>query len=204
MDKVVTIEGAAAPLLIPNVDTDKIIRIERLMQNTRQALGQYALEVLRYDTDGRENPEFVLNREPYRGAPILLSGSNFGCGSSREGAVWALLGAGIRCVIAESFGEIFYNNCFQNGMLPIRLEAAQIASLSQASIPMKVDLTNQTITAGALKYGFEIESIRRDALMEGVDEITRTLRYRERIADWQNDDRLQRPWLWEPVALRRT
>src|SRR5919205_1213678 len=113
--------GPAAPLLRANVDTDLIIRIERLVGTRREELGPFAFEALRRRADGSEDPDFVLNRPEYRGAPILLAGPNFGCGSSREGAVWALMGAGIRCVIAPSFGDIFFSNCFQNGLLPVVL-----------------------------------------------------------------------------------
>ena len=205
MDKVTTITGAAAPLLRPNIDTDTVIRIERLTQKPRHELGQYALEALRLRRDGSEDPEFVLHRPAWRHAPILLTGANFGCGSSREGAVWALMAAGIRCVIAESFGEIFYNNCFQNGLLPVQLDAAlilRLAGLSSAGTTVTVDLVTQRIIAGNAEFGFEIEALRRDALLEGLDEITQTLRQRERIEAWQSADREQRPWIWQSVQAR--
>lgn len=147
----------------------------------------------------------MLNRPSWRHAPILLTGANFGCGSSREGAVWALMAAGIRCVIAESFGEIFYNNCFQNGLLPVQLDAALIqllAGLSSAGTTVTVDLVTQRIIAGDAEFGFEIEALRRDALLEGLDEITQTLRQRERIEAWQSADREQRPWIWQSVQAR--
>lgn len=205
MDKVTSVEGVAAPLLCNNVDTDMVIRIERLTQQTRDALGRFAFESWRYREDGTENPSFVLNREPWRGAPVLLTGANFGCGSSREGAVWALMGAGIRCVIAESFGEIFYNNCFQNGLLPVRLTQAEIkslATLADGGERVKVDLIEQRITARDVSIRFDIEPLRRDALLLGLDEISRTLQLRETILAWQQADRERRPWIWNEAGAR--
>src|SRR5215469_16522478 len=131
MQSFTTHRGIAAPLLLDNVDTDVIIRIEPLLSLEKSALGPHALGALRYRADGSEDPGFVLNRVPYRNASILIAGANFGCGSSREGAVWALWGLGIRCVIAPSFGDIFFNNCFQNGLLPIVLEAVTVERLAK-------------------------------------------------------------------------
>ena len=132
MDKFATLNSAAAPILRENIDTDVIIPISRLVGNSvRGTLGQWCFTPLRYKPDGSENPEFVLNREPYRGAQILLTGVNFGCGSSREGAVWALHEMGIRCVIGSSFGDIFFNNCFQNGLLPVVLDRQTVESLAR-------------------------------------------------------------------------
>jgi 3-isopropylmalate/(R)-2-methylmalate dehydratase small subunit len=116
-----TVTGIAAPLLRANIDTDMIIPVQRLVGASRDGLGPYGFERFRYLADGSDNPEFPLNRDAFRNAPILLAGENFGCGSSREGAVWTLMGMGLRCVIAPSFGDIFHNNCFQNGLLPVRL-----------------------------------------------------------------------------------
>src|SRR5262245_44419977 len=116
--------------MLPNIDTDVIIRIERFATLPASKLGPWAFEVLRYDADGNENPDFVFNRPAFRNSPILISGRNFGCGSSREGAVWALKGMGVRVIIAESFGDIFFSNCFQNGLLPISLDAAEIERLA--------------------------------------------------------------------------
>jgi 3-isopropylmalate/(R)-2-methylmalate dehydratase small subunit len=204
MDKVSVVSGAAAPLLRPNVDTDMIIRIERLTQQPRGALGAFALEALRLRADGSEDPDFVLNQPRWRGAPILLTGANFGCGSSREGAVWALQAAGIRCVIAESFGEIFYGNCFQNGLLPVQLDAtrlSRLAELSQSGAQVTVSLPDQTIVAGGERWPFDIDADRREALLEGLDEIEQTLRRGPEISAWQAADRESRPWIWQPVAL---
>jgi 3-isopropylmalate/(R)-2-methylmalate dehydratase small subunit len=198
MDKVSVITGVAAPLLRANVDTDTIIRIERLTHESREQLGRFALEALRLRHDGSEDPDCVLNQPPFRLARILLAGANFGCGSSREGAVWALMAMGMRCVIAPSFGEIFYNNCFQNGMLPLRLSAEAIATLAHgaASRELTVNLRTQTVSAGQARFHFDIEPMRRDALLEGIDDISRTLALRARIEAWQRDDRIARPWMW--------
>ena len=193
MDKFTMLSGVAAPLLRSNIDTDTVIRIERLTQNARQDLGPYAFEALRFRPDGSEDPACVLNQAPFRGAPIVLAGENFGCGSSREGAVWALIAAGIRCVIAESFGDIFYNNCFQNGLLPVRLPANDIAMLGQT---VEVDLEKQMVRSGSHTFPFNIEPIRREALLEGLDEISRTLKSASIIAQWEENDRVERPWIW--------
>jgi 3-isopropylmalate/(R)-2-methylmalate dehydratase small subunit len=203
MDKVAVVEGVAAPLLRDNVDTDMVIRIERLTQQPRDALGSFAFEAWRYNENGTENSSFVLNRAPWRGAPVLIAGANFGCGSSREGAVWALMSAGIRCVIAESFGEIFYNNCFQNGLLPVRLAKAQIetlAMIARTGARLKVDLVEQCITTPETILPFEIEGLRRDALLQGLDAISQTLQLREVIREWQRRDREERPWLWSTMG----
>jgi 3-isopropylmalate/(R)-2-methylmalate dehydratase small subunit len=206
MRKFTTVSGPAAPLLMANVDTDVIIPIQRLVGAGRSGLGPYAFERLRYGKDGSENPDFVLNRPPYRNSPILLAGPNFGCGSSREGAVWALLDTGVRVVIAPSFGDIFFNNCFQNGMLPIRLPeevVRQIAAETEAgegARPTTVDLARQVvITPEGHEIPFEIDPRRKEALLEGLDDIALTLRMRERILAWQQADRAARPWAWVPV-----
>jgi 3-isopropylmalate/(R)-2-methylmalate dehydratase small subunit len=203
MDKVSVITGVAAPLLRANVDTDTIIRIERLTGESRDQLGRFALEALRLRHDGSEDPDCVLNQPPFRHAPILLAGENFGCGSSREGAVWALMAMGVRCVIAPSFGEIFYNNCFQNGMLPVRLSAEAIATLAHdaASRDVTVDLRAQTVSAGNTRLPFDIAPMRREALLEGLDDISRTLVLRSRIDAWQRNDRLARPWMWSVLDV---
>lgn len=204
MEKVSVITGPAAPLLLANVDTDIIIRIERLTSVSRDQLGPYAFEALRYREDGSDEPSFVLNRPPFRGAPILLSGANFGCGSSREGAVSALWGAGIRCVIAESFGDIFHNNCFQNGLLPVRLPAEALKALGNEcrdGAPMSVDLLAQIVRSPlGNEFHFDIESRRRDALAQGLDEIGQTMLHESEISAWQARDRLQRPWIWSVLA----
>ncbi len=200
MDAFTRLTGPAAALLQPNVDTDLIVRIERLTSLGRAELGPYALEALRLRADGSEDAAFVLNRPPFRDAPILVTGPNFGCGSSREGAVWALAARGIRCVIGESFGDIFFSNCFQNGVLPIRLAAAEVVRVAEAGASgaaLTVDLPTQRITLpDGQTVAFEVDPMRRSALLAGLDEIGQTLQRADRIADWQRRDRLARPWAW--------
>lgn len=201
MQSFTQLRGAAAPLAIDNVDTDLIIRIERLTNFGRGELGPWAFEALRYRADGSEDPAFVLNQPAWRDAPILVGGRNFGCGSSREGAVWALLSRGIRCVIAESFGDIFHANCFQNGVLPIRVSGADLARLHAACVPdagdWEVDLQTQRISLpDGDVLSFEVDPLRRAALLEGLDDIARTLKLRGAIDAWQAQDRAARPWIW--------
>ena len=200
MEKVDVITGAAAPLLRENVDTDVIIRIERMTGTSKQSMGQWALETLRFLPDGSPDPDCVLNHPAFAHAPILLAGANFGCGSSREAAVWALMGAGFRCVIAPSFSEIFAGNCFQNGLLPVILpEPAlrHLASLCGGGAPLRVDLEQQSVLApdgGMLR--FKIDQRRRASLLGGLDEIAQTLLLSGEIAAFQRRDRLDRPWIW--------
>ena len=196
--------GPAVPLMLDNVDTDTIIRIERLASVSRDQLGPYAMEALRLRPDGSE-ADSVLNLPAFRKAPILLAGRNFGCGSSREGAVWALAASGVRCVIAQSFGDIFHANCFQNGMLPIVLPPAVLAVLAHDAgrgMAITVDLQTCQITLpGGDRLPFTVDTLKRTALLEGLDDLSLTLRKRDAIAQWQARDRLARPWIWDPVAL---
>jgi 3-isopropylmalate/(R)-2-methylmalate dehydratase small subunit len=201
-----TIHGAAVPLLRANIDTDIIIRIERLTQGDRTKLGDYALEALRFLPDGSSNPASPFNWPRYRGAPLLIAGRNFGCGSSREGAVWALWQMGLRAIIAESFGDIFYANCFQNGLLPIRLsesEVERLASLADAEgMSFTVDLEREQIALpDGSEIEFSIDRSRRDALLAGLDDIGLTLRDTASIDTWQASDRTQRPWVWDTIDV---
>jgi 3-isopropylmalate/(R)-2-methylmalate dehydratase small subunit len=199
-----TLTDRAAPLMLANVDTDVIIRIERLTAPDQSVLGRYAFEALRYRPDGSEDPDFILNQPAYRGASILLAGSNFGCGSSREGAVTALMGMGLRCVIAPSFGDIFFGNCFQNGMLAIRLSEDEISALVRQAIagaPFTVDLDAQCVVAGDARIRFEIDPQRRESLLTGLDDLGLTLTHLDKIRAWQTSDRQARPWVWEPVTI---
>ena len=193
--------GPAAPLLRDNLDTDVIIRIERLTGTPRDGMGAHAFEALRFLPGGAEDPGFVLNQPAFRGAPILVTGANFGCGSSREAAVWAMMGLGLRCVIAESFGDIFYGNCFQNGLLPVRLPGDAVRRLAGqcgGGAPVTVDLHGQAVTfPDGGQAAFTIEPMRRIALLEGLDDIGLTLRHAAEIAAFQAGDRLQRPWVWQ-------
>ena len=196
-----TLTGIAAPLLLANVDTDVIIRIERLTAADTSILGQYAFEALRYAPDGSEKLDFILNQPQFRGAPILLAGPNFGCGSSREGAVFALAGLGVRCVIADGFGDIFASNCFQNGLLPICMTQTKVESLARHAalgIPVTVDLVSQTVAVSGTVEAFAIDPRRRESLLEGLDDLGLTLKQMERVRAWQSRDRHLRPWLWTP------
>ena len=200
-----TLEGIAAPLMRDNVDTDTIIRIERLTGTKPQDTAPWLFESLRLDAAGREDPAFVLNQPQFRNAPILLAGENFGCGSSREGAVWALKYAGIRCVIAPGFGDIFAGNCFQNFVLPVVLPAAQVARLAAqcagGNARVVVDLVRQVvISPHGETMPFHVEAIRREALLEGLDEIGATLKQAAAISAFQDRDRAARPWVWTPGA----
>lgn len=203
MDSFTVLTGVAAPLMRANIDTDTIIRIERMTSTTPQQMAPWAFESLRFGADGSEDPGFVLNQAPFREAPILLAGDNFGCGSSREGAVWALKYSGIRCVIAPGFGDIFYSNCFQNGVLPVVLPAAQVERLAEqcagGNARVTVDLRQQVVVSPEGETTpFAIEAIRREALLEGLDDIGLTLKQDEAIAAFQVRDRTARPWVWQP------
>ena len=203
MEAFTVLEGVAAPLMRENVDTDVIIPIKRLVTLANVDLGHWAFEPLRYLKDGSDNPDFVLNQPKFRGARILLAGRNFGCGSSREGAVVAILGMGIRCVIAPSFGDIFFSNCFQNGVLPIVLpqeEVDKLAEEARDSMPgaaFAVDLAAQEIrTPGQRIVPFKVDPNRRQALLQGLDPIGTTLLREAEIAAFQARDRQSRPWVY--------
>jgi 3-isopropylmalate/(R)-2-methylmalate dehydratase small subunit len=201
--------ATAAPLLRDNIDTDVIIRIEKLVGMTDHSeLGRWCLGALRYLPDGSENPEFVLNQAPYRGSEILLAGANFGCGSSREGAVWAMMQIGLKAVLAPSFGEIFYTNCFQNGMLPVVLVRSSIEEivgeleLDSGTKLVTVDLERQRVLSPrGREYPFEIPGLRREALLEGLDDIALALKREAVIAAHQKHDRTLRPWIYETVEV---
>lgn len=204
MQAFTTVTGCAIPFLRANVDTDLIVRIERLTSLPKDQLGPYAFESLRYRPDGSLDPDCILNAARLRNAPFLLAGDNFGCGSSREGAVWALMCLGIRAVIAPSYGDIFFSNCFQNGMLPIRLPPAQIEALAAhcaGGAPLTVDLQACEIRSGdGAALPFAIDATRREGLLSGLDAIGLTLRDDAAIRAWQARDRVQRPWAWRPVC----
>ena len=196
--------AVAAPIMRENIDTDVVIRIEHLVGNSiRGTLGKWAFGSLRYQPDGSENPEFILNREPYRQAEILVTGPNFGCGSSREGAVWALQEQGIRAIIGSSFGDIFFANCFQNGILPIVVDKTLVENIasevekSQGAGRVSIDLEAQTIiTPMGARHAFSIDPRRRAGLLEGLDEIMLTLRRDADIRAFQAADRKRRPWIY--------
>ncbi len=200
-------EAVAAPLMRTNIDTDQIIRIDRLIEYSRGELGPFCLEALRYESDGGERADFPPNQPRYRNAAILVAGENFGCGSSREHAVWALVDWGVRAVIAPSFGDIFYANSFQNGLLPVRLPAAEVSEIAQelerCEIPrIVVDLRDCTVTTPAgRRLSFEIEPDRRAGLLEGLDDVSMTLRHRAAIEQFRRDDEVAHPWIYRQTEL---
>ena len=198
LNKFTTLTAVAAPFLKKNVDTDFIIRIERCTGTPRAELGRYAFEMARFLPGGAGNPDFVLNQARYREAKILVCGENFGTGSSREMAVWAIAGLGVRCIIAPSYGQIFFGNCFQNGLLPITLPATTVDALAREAEapdakPFTVDLERQTVN-GTVR--FDVEPRRKKMLLEGVDEIGLTLALEPKIAAFQTADRARRPWIY--------
>ena len=209
MEKFERLTGAAAPLMRININTDIIIPINRLISYKRGELGPWCFEAWRYAAEGVEIPEFVLNKPRYRHAKILVAGDNFGCGSSREHAVWSLSDFGFRCIIAPSFGDIFYWNCFQNGLLPIRLPedkvkelAAEIESTEDAS--MTIDLKTLSIaTPTGREIAFTTDPERREALLEGLDDIGMTLKFDAQIRNHQSRDRKARPWIYRREETSR-
>jgi 3-isopropylmalate/(R)-2-methylmalate dehydratase small subunit len=195
-----TVDALAAPLDLQDVDTDRIIPGRFLTVPRSAGLGGYAFHDMRFDESGAERPEFPLNQAPYRGASILVAGANFGCGSSRESAVWALAGLGIRAVIAPSFGDIFYTNCTKNGLLPVRLPADRVAAM-RASLRARpgsrvaIDLAAQTVTAPDGEVDrFEIDPFSRRCLLRGMDDIELTLEYADAIAQYERRRAEEAPW----------
>ena len=202
MDKFTTLQGIAAPLPIVNIDTDMIIPKQFLKTIKRTGLGVSLFYEMRYDTEGKLIEDFVLNTKPYDQSKILVAGDNFGCGSSREHAPWSLKDFGIRCVISTSFADIFYNNCFQNGILPIVVKAEELDRLMSAAgsqLEFNIDLPNQSIQVGNHSINFEIEDHRKDRLLQGLDDIGITLGYKEDIASYEIDKKNQKPWLFRDL-----
>ncbi len=203
MEKFTVLTGVAAPLPMINVDTDMIIPKQFLKTIKRTGLGKSLFFEMRYNDAGEERPDFVLNKPAWRNAKILVAGDNFGCGSSREHAPWALLDFGIRCVISTSFADIFYNNCFKNGVLPIKVSKEDLAKLMDdaqrgANATITVDLVNQRITGpdgGELR--FEIDPFRRHCLLNGLDDIGLTLQKEDKINAFESGQRVERPWLYQ-------
>ncbi|QQR39189.1 3-isopropylmalate dehydratase small subunit [Devosia rhizoryzae] len=201
MEKFTTLTGVAAPLPIINIDTDMIIPKQYLKTIKRTGLGVALFSEMRYNEDGSENPDFVLNQPAYRQAKIVIAGDNFGCGSSREHAPWALADFGIRCVISTSFADIFYNNCFKNGILPLVVTPDQLKLLLDdaergANATLTVDLEAQTIKGpdgGTLH--FDIDPARKHILLEGLDDIAGTLKSDPAITSFETTMSSQRPWL---------
>jgi 3-isopropylmalate/(R)-2-methylmalate dehydratase small subunit len=201
MEKFTVLNGVAAPLKQINVDTDKIIPKQYLKTIKRTGLGAGLFAEMRYRDDGSENPDFILNKPAYRHAKVLVAGDNFGCGSSREHAPWALMDYGIRCVISTSFGDIFYNNCFKNGVLPIRVSKEDLDKLFDdadrgSNATLSVDLESQEIhgpDGGVVK--FEIDPFRKHCLLNGLDDIGLTMQKKASIDTFEAKEKTARPWL---------
>jgi 3-isopropylmalate/(R)-2-methylmalate dehydratase small subunit len=201
MDKFTILEGVAAPLPMINVDTDKVIPKQYLKTIKRTGLGKGLFAEMRYNADGSENPDFVLNKPAYKNAKIIVAGDNFGCGSSREHAPWALLDYGIRCVISTSFADIFYNNCFKNGILPIKVSPEDLEKLFDdaergANATLSIDLAKQEIRGpdGGVVH-FEIDQFRKHCLLNGLDDIGLTMVKAEKISDHESKVKAARPWM---------
>ena len=201
MQKFDKLTGVAAPLDILNIDTDMIIPKQFLKTIKRSGLGKNLFDEMRYARDGSELPGFVLNKAPYRQAEILVAGDNFGCGSSREHAPWALLDFGIRCVISPSFADIFYNNCFKNGILPIVVSAderdALLADAADIENPeLSIDLVSQTIRRpNGVTISFEVDAFRKKCLLEGLDDIGLTMEKSSAIDSFEAARSQSQPWL---------
>src|SRR5688500_10734270 len=207
MEKFIQLSGVAAPLDMMNIDTDMIIPKLHLRTIKRTGLGKVVFDELRFHPDGREKPEFILNQEPYRGAKILIAGDNFGCGSSREHAPWALLDYGIRCVVAPSFADIFHNNCLKNGTLPIVLPQEEVDLLMKEAAPapdptFTVDLEAGEIhrPTGNQPIPFSLDPANRTKLLEGMDEIGQTLQRAAAIDGFEQEQRTNFPWLYRGAA----
>ncbi len=206
MDAFTVLTGLVAPLDRVNVDTDQIIPKQYLKTIKRTGLREGLFTDWRYGSDGSPNPDFFLNQPHYQGATILLARDNFGCGSSREHAPWALLDYGFRCLIAPSFADIFFNNCFKNGMLPVVLQPAEVAQLfkevaAQPGYQLTVDLAAQTVTtpAGA-SFRFNIDPFGKECLLKGLDEIGLTLQHEAEITAYEQRRKLEAPWLFPDLV----
>jgi 3-isopropylmalate/(R)-2-methylmalate dehydratase small subunit len=206
MDKFTKLTGVAAPLPMINVDTDMIIPKQFLKVISREGLGRGLFDEMRFNQDGSEIPEFVLNQPAYREAKILVTGENFGCGSSREHAPWALLDFGIRCVVAPSFADIFYNNCFKNGILPIVLPQEDVDKLMDdaergANAIVSIDLEAQEITGpDGGKIRFDVDPFRKHCLLNGLDDIGLTLEKKARIDSFEAKQHASQPWLYSQAV----
>ncbi len=202
MDKFTTLTAVAAPMPLVNIDTDMIIPKQFLKTIHRSGLGKNLFDEMRFDREGNEIADFVLNQPAYRSAEIIVAGDNFGCGSSREHAPWALLDYGIRCVISTSFADIFYNNCFKNGILPIVLPANEIEALFQLvnvtpGFKLVVDLPSQAVVRpDGHAVPFQIDAFRKECLLNGWDDIGLTLRHADKIKAFEENRRVSQPWLF--------
>ena len=201
MDKFTTLTGIAAPMDMINIDTDMVIPKQYLTTVKRTGLGKGLFFEMRYDKDGNENPDFVLNKPQYRDAKILVAGENFGCGSSREHAPWALLDFGIRCVIAPSFADIFYNNCFKNGILAIKLAKEDVDKLLDdaergANATITIDLESQTITGpDGGEISFDLDEFKKHCLLNALDDVALTMENEAKIDAFEEKHSAAQPWL---------
>tara|TARA_B100000482_G_C12537119_1_gene270797 strand:- start:218 stop:826 length:609 start_codon:yes stop_codon:yes gene_type:complete len=198
MEKFTNFKSIPSYLSLQNIDTDMIIPKQFLKTIKRTGLGKSLFYEMRYDENGKEIKDFILNKEPYNNSRILISGKNFGCGSSREHAPWALLDFGIKCVISSSFADIFYNNCFKNGILPIKIDEQKVLELSEYSKRKKeieIDLEKQEIKSGNEITKFEIDSFKKKCLMEGLDDIALTMEKLSKINDFEKNLISEKPWI---------
>ena len=199
MEKFTKLRGVAAPFNMINIDTDKILPKQFLKTIKRSGLGKHLFTELRYMDDGSENPEFVLNKPSYRDSNIIVAGDNFGCGSSREHAPWALLDYGIKCVISTSFADIFYNNCFKNGILPIKIDdkiVVELAEYSNRKEEIEINLENQEVKFGNKVAKFELDAFKKKCLMEGLDDIALSLEKLDNIVSFEEKMKSTKPWIF--------
>ncbi len=199
MKKFTTVESIPAYLPIVNIDTDMIIPKQFLKTIKRTGLGKNLFYELRYDNKGNIISDFVLNKEPYKNSKILIAGKNFGCGSSREHAPWALIDFGITCVISSSYADIFYNNCFKNGILPITINDDQVKEISNYAIRKEkifVNLKDQKIIFGNKEIIFELDEFKKKCLIEGLDDIALSLEKSEKISEYESKLKIEKPWIF--------
>ncbi|MBC8338355.1 MAG: 3-isopropylmalate dehydratase small subunit [Rhodospirillales bacterium] len=202
MEKFTTLTGVAAPMDMINIDTDMVIPKQYLTTIKREGLGKGLFHEMRYNADGSDNPDFILNKPAYKNASILVAGENFGCGSSREHAPWALLDYGIKCVIATSFADIFYNNCFKNGVLPVRLPREDVEKLLEdaergANATITIDLESQTITGpDGGEITFELDEFKKHCLLNGLDDVGLTMENEDKISSFEDEKQTSQPWLF--------
>ena len=199
MDKFTVVEGVAAPMPLINIDTDMIIPKQFLKTIKRSGLGKNLFDEMRFNEDGTEIPSFILNKEAYRSSKIIVAGENFGCGSSREHAPWALLDFGITCIISSSYADIFYNNCFKNGILPIILNEEKIKDLSEYAKrkeEIEVNLQEEKIIYGNNEINFKIDPFKKKCLLEGLDDIALSLKKSDKIEDFEKKLKIKKPWIF--------
>ena len=199
MNKFTTLKSIPAYLPIVNIDTDMIIPKQFLKTIKRTGLGKNLFHEMRYDNEGIEIKDFILNQNPFNKSKILIAGKNFGCGSSREHAPWALLDFGITCVISSSYADIFYNNCFKNGILPITIteeEIKEISDYSKRKEEISINLPDQKIVFGNKEINFEIDEFKKKCLIEGLDDIALSLEKSDKITDYENKLKLNKPWIF--------